>query len=64
MSRAQLAEARAAAVKDNADRHAANVLPIIAGIWKSGATLLRAIAEALYARGTPTPRSALGSDQR
>ena len=40
----------------NADRHAANVLPIIAEIQKSGATTLRAIAEALNARGIPTPR--------
>jgi hypothetical protein len=38
------------------DRHDANVLPIIAEIRKSGATSLRAIAEALNARGIPTPR--------
>ena len=42
--------------KANADRHAANVLPIIAEIQKGGATTLRAIAEALNARGIPTPR--------
>jgi hypothetical protein len=42
--------------KANADRHAANVLPIIAEILKSGAKTLRAIAEALNARGIPTPR--------
>jgi DNA invertase Pin-like site-specific DNA recombinase len=45
-----------AAVKAEADRAAANVLPIIAEIRKSGATTLRAIAEALNARGIPTPR--------
>src|SRR3984957_14232079 len=49
-------EAGATALKANADRHAANVLPIIAEIQKSGATTLRAIAEALNARGIPTPR--------
>jgi hypothetical protein len=48
-------EAGATALKANADRHAANVLPIIAEIQKSGATTLRAIAEALNARGIPTP---------
>ena len=49
-------EAGAAALKANADRHAANVLPIIEEIRKSGATTLRAIAEALNARGVSTPR--------
>ena len=49
-------EAGAAALKANADRHAANVLPIIEEIRKSGATTLRAIAEALNARGISTPR--------
>jgi len=49
-------EAGATALKANADRHAANVLPIIAEIQKSGATTLRAMAEALNARGIPTPR--------
>ena len=44
------------ALKANADRHAANVLPIIEDIRKSGATTLRAIAEALNARGITTPR--------
>ena len=34
---------------------AANVLPIIAEIQKSGAKTLRAIADALNARGIPTP---------
>jgi DNA invertase Pin-like site-specific DNA recombinase len=45
-----------AAIKVEADRAAGNVLPIIAEIQKSGATTLRAIADALNARGVPTPR--------
>jgi DNA invertase Pin-like site-specific DNA recombinase len=45
-----------AAIKAGADRAAGNVLPIVAEIRKSGATTLRAIAEALNARGVPTPR--------
>jgi DNA invertase Pin-like site-specific DNA recombinase len=49
-------EAGAAALKADADRAAANVLPIIEEVRKSGATSLRAIAEALNARGIPTPR--------
>jgi DNA invertase Pin-like site-specific DNA recombinase len=48
--------AAVAAIKAEADRVAGNVLPIIAEIRKSGATTLRAIAEALNARGVPTPR--------
>jgi DNA invertase Pin-like site-specific DNA recombinase len=55
----RLAQARKAAtraVEANADRHAANVLPIIRGIQKAGARSLRAIAEALNARGVPTAR--------
>jgi DNA invertase Pin-like site-specific DNA recombinase len=45
-----------AAIKAEADHAAGNVLPIIAEIRKSGATNLRAIAEALNARGVATPR--------
>ena len=45
-----------AAIKAEADRAAGNVLPIIAEIQKSGATTLRAIADALNARGVATPR--------
>jgi DNA invertase Pin-like site-specific DNA recombinase len=45
-----------AAIKAEADRAAGNVLPIIAEIRKSGTTTLRAIADALNARGVPTPR--------
>jgi DNA invertase Pin-like site-specific DNA recombinase len=48
--------AAVSAVKAGADRAASNVLPIIAEIRKSGSTTLRTIAEALNARGVPTPR--------
>jgi DNA invertase Pin-like site-specific DNA recombinase len=49
-------EAAATALRASADNHAANVLPVIAQIQKSGATTLRAIAESLNARGIQTPR--------
>jgi DNA invertase Pin-like site-specific DNA recombinase len=55
----KLAQARKVAVgaiETNADRHAANVLPIIREIQATGATSLRAIADALNARGVPTAR--------
>jgi DNA invertase Pin-like site-specific DNA recombinase len=55
----KLAQARKAAAKAigaTADRHAANVLPIIREIQRAGATSLRAIAEALNARGVATAR--------
>jgi DNA invertase Pin-like site-specific DNA recombinase len=45
-----------ASLQAEADRAASNVLPIIAEIRRSGATTLRAVAEALNARGVPTPR--------
>ncbi len=45
-----------AAIKAEADRAARNVLPIIGEIRKSGATTLRAVADALNARGVQTPR--------
>lgn len=48
--------AAVATVKADADRAARNVLPIIAEIRRSGASTLRAIADALNARGVPTPR--------
>jgi transposase-like protein len=38
-----------------ADKHAANVLPIIADIKRAGASTLREIADALNARGVSTP---------
>jgi DNA invertase Pin-like site-specific DNA recombinase len=44
------------AIMAEADRHAANVLPIIREAQKAGATTLRQIAEALNARGVTTPR--------
>ena len=46
------AEVRAAA----ADRHAANVLPVIDEIRRGGAASLRQVAAALTARGVRTPR--------
>jgi DNA invertase Pin-like site-specific DNA recombinase len=45
-----------AVIKANADRHAANVLPIIRAAQKAGATTLREIADALNARGVHTAR--------
>jgi DNA invertase Pin-like site-specific DNA recombinase len=44
------------AVMAEADRFAANVLPIIREAQKAGAVTLRDIASALNARGVPTPR--------
>jgi DNA invertase Pin-like site-specific DNA recombinase len=55
----KLAEAReqgVEALKAAADRHAANVIPLIQEVRKAGATTLRDIADALNARGVPTPR--------
>jgi DNA invertase Pin-like site-specific DNA recombinase len=55
----RLAQARKVAVaslKAMADRHAANVLPVIREIQRSGATSLHQIAGALNARGISTPR--------
>jgi DNA invertase Pin-like site-specific DNA recombinase len=54
----KLADARKAAIERivaNADQHAANVLPIIREIQRSGASLHQ-IADALNARGISTPR--------
>ena len=44
------------AIKIEADRAAANVLPIIAEVRRAGATTLRQIADALNSRGVSTPR--------
>lgn len=44
------------AVKAEADRYAANVLPIIREAQKAGASTLRQLADALNARGIPTAR--------
>jgi DNA invertase Pin-like site-specific DNA recombinase len=55
----KLAEARkagVAAIMEAAERHAANVLPIIRDVQKAGAGTLREIAEALNARGVATAR--------
>jgi DNA invertase Pin-like site-specific DNA recombinase len=49
-------EVAKASIKANADRNAANVLPLIKEVQKSGATTLREIAAALNARGVQTPR--------
>ncbi len=49
----------AATVQADADRHAANVLPIIREAQRAGATTLREIAEALNARGIVTARGGL-----
>ena len=57
----KLAEARkvaVASIKTLADRHAANVLPVIREIQRAGATSLHQIADALNARGISTPRGA------
>jgi DNA invertase Pin-like site-specific DNA recombinase len=45
-----------ASIKANADRHAANVLPIIREIQRAGAKSLRDVADALNARGVATSR--------
>jgi DNA invertase Pin-like site-specific DNA recombinase len=47
------------AVRTEADRYAANVLPIIEAIKRAGATTLREIAEALNARGVATARGGM-----
>src|SRR5471032_2569272 len=52
---AQARERAVAAIKATADQHAANVLPIIKEAQKAGATTLRALADALNARGISTP---------
>jgi DNA invertase Pin-like site-specific DNA recombinase len=52
----QARKAAVAVIEANADRHAANVLPVIREIRRAGARSLRAIADALNARGVPTAR--------
>jgi hypothetical protein len=52
----------AAANRTNADRFAANVLPIIREIRASGVTTLRGVARALNARGVPSARGAPWSE--
>jgi DNA invertase Pin-like site-specific DNA recombinase len=53
---AEAREAAAASIKALADRHAANVLPVIREIRRAGATSLHQIADALNARGISTAR--------
>jgi len=45
-----------ASIKAGADKHAANILPVIREAQKAGATTLRQVAEALNARGVATAR--------
>jgi DNA invertase Pin-like site-specific DNA recombinase len=45
-----------ASIKAGADKHAANILPIIKEAQRAGATTLRQIAQALNARGVATAR--------
>jgi len=52
-------EAATASIKALADRHAANVLPIIRAVQRTGAVSLHQIADALNARGISTPRGGL-----
>jgi DNA invertase Pin-like site-specific DNA recombinase len=52
----QARESAVAAIKGSADQHAANVLPIIKEAQKAGANTLRAVADALNARGISTAR--------
>ncbi len=64
-NRRNLPEAQAAGAAANragADAFAANVLPIVRQIQASGATTLRAIAEALNARGIRTARGGAWHD--
>jgi DNA invertase Pin-like site-specific DNA recombinase len=55
----RLSEARrqaALARKERADRHSANIMPLIREIQASGVKSLRGVARALAARGIPTAR--------
>jgi DNA invertase Pin-like site-specific DNA recombinase len=55
----KLAQARMAAqtaIRESAEHHAANVVPIIREIQHAGTRTLREIAAALNARGIPTAR--------
>jgi DNA invertase Pin-like site-specific DNA recombinase len=55
-SLAKARKAAAASLRALADRHAANVLPVIRDIQRADATSLHQIADALNARGIATPR--------
>jgi DNA invertase Pin-like site-specific DNA recombinase len=52
----QARKAAQIAIRQSAERHAANVVPIIRDIQRAGARTLREIAAALNARGIPTAR--------
>ena len=52
----QAAQHGAAVMRDTADRHAANLLPVIQSIRGAGITTLAEIAQALNARGIQTAR--------
>jgi DNA invertase Pin-like site-specific DNA recombinase len=52
----QARKSAVASIKAAADQHAANIRPIIREAQKAGATTLRAVAEALSARGISTAR--------
>jgi DNA invertase Pin-like site-specific DNA recombinase len=49
-------ETAIASIKAAADKHAANILPIIKEAQRAGATTLRQIAEVLNAKGVATAR--------
>ena len=64
-NRTNLGEAQAKGASANragADAFAANVLPVVRQIQASGSTTLRAIAEALNARGIRTARGGVWHD--
>ena len=52
----QARKAAQMAIRQSAERHAANVVPLIRDIQRAGARTLREIAAALNARGIPTAR--------
>jgi DNA invertase Pin-like site-specific DNA recombinase len=49
-------ESAMAAIKEEADKHATNILPLIREAKRAGATTLRQVADALNARGVATAR--------
>ena len=61
--RAGTDEQRAGVIENqaNADRFAANILPVIHDIERAGVTTLQRIAEALNARGIRTARGGNGT---
>jgi DNA invertase Pin-like site-specific DNA recombinase len=54
-------ESAVASIKARADKHATNILPVIGEVQKAGAITLRAIADALNARGVATARGGGGT---